>query len=138
MGYTRVLTAIEAFLDEVPELRDHWATHLEDYEEPLPHVFFGSDVCRFAVSLAESDHDEALARFSAAIERLSESNDPDIQNIIHVSFAENFVWGDEREQRALARLRPGFGPETEIRFREFEAWAAEAAHFDPERDVPQP
>jgi len=138
MGYTRVLAGIEAFLDEVPQLRGDWETHLQDYDEPLPHVFFGSDVCRFAVSVAESDDDGAVARFSAAIERLSESNDPDIQNIVHVSFAENLVWGDEREQRALARLRPGFGPETEMRFREFEAWAAEAARYDFKRDVPKP
>ena len=133
MGYSRVVAALEALVDEVPGLRGDWHAHLTEYDEPLPHVFFGSDVCRYAVSVAENDDDAAVARFCAAIERLAESGDPDIQNIIHVSFAENLVWGDETEQRALARLRPRFGPETESRFHEFEAWAEEAATSDSER-----
>jgi hypothetical protein len=138
MGYSLVVAALEGFVDEVPGLRAEWQAHLNDYDEPLPHVFFGSDVCRYAVSVANSDNDDEIARFSAAIERLSASGDDDIRNIIHVSFAENLVWGDEREQRALARLRPGFGPETETRFREFEAWAAEAATYDLKRDASKP
>jgi hypothetical protein len=50
-----------------------------------------------------------------------------VVNIIHVSFAENLVWGDDREQAALATLMPFFGPYTRQRIREFETWAAQAA-----------
>jgi hypothetical protein len=51
--------------------------------------------------------------------------------VIHVSFAENLVWGDGDELRALADLRRPFGPATLQRIAEFEEWAAEAARHDP-------
>jgi hypothetical protein len=124
MGLSTAVASVEALVEELPALRSHWDAHLSEYDEPLLHVFFGSDVCRYAVAVAEGEKQEEIARLSAAVERLSASTDPDVLNLIHVSLAENLVWGDDREQRALARLRPTFGPETEQRFREFEAWAA--------------
>src|SRR5262249_44177611 len=62
--------------------------------------------------------------FSTAIERLAESDNPTVVEVIHVSFAENLVWGDEREVRALADLKGTFGPATLQRIAEFEEWAA--------------
>ena len=118
--------AIEAFVREVPELGSEWLEQLAYYEEALPHVFFG-DVSRFAVTVAESGDRDLRARFSNAIERLAASENAEVVNVIHVSFAENLVWGDEREQRALANLKGIFGPATLQRISEFEEWASKAA-----------
>ena len=135
MGFSTAVAAVEALVGELPALRADWESHLTEYDEPLLHVFCGLDVCRYAIAVAEGDDDKEIERLSSAVERLAASNDPDVLNLIHVSFAENFIWGDERERRALARLRPSFGPETAQRFREFEAWAAEAGSFDGSRRV---
>jgi hypothetical protein len=128
---------MEQFLREVPELVPQWTEHLLDNGEPLPHVFFG-DVSRFAVVVAEGDDHDLQARFSHAIERLAASDDPEVVNVIHVSFAENLVWGDEREQQALKELKGVFGPATLRRIGEFEAWALDAANspFPPRGEAP--
>lgn len=117
--------AIEAFVHDVPELAPKWHEHLADYGEPLPHVFFG-DVARFGVKVAEGADAELPTRFCSGIERLAASDDPEIDNVIQVSFVEYLVWGNEHEQHALATLRRDFGPATLRRIREFEEWSANA------------
>jgi hypothetical protein len=42
---------------------------------------------------------------------------------MHVSFAEDFVWGGEDERLAFSRLRSHFGPMTLQRFAEFGLWS---------------
>jgi hypothetical protein len=95
------------------------------------------------VQVAERGDTDLTARFSQAIEDLAASEDPAVVNVIHVSFAENLVWGDDQEQQALAKLRKSFGPVTLQRFDEFEEWAAKIAQADlgasesPERVSPE-
>lgn len=79
------------------------------------------------MTVAESGDRDLRARFSNAIERLAPSENAEVVNVIHVSFAENLVWGDEREHRALANLKGIFGPATLQRLSEFEEWASKAA-----------
>lgn len=93
-------------------------------------MFFG-DVSRFAVQVAERGDTDLTARFSRAIEDLAAGDDPDVVNVIHVSFAENLVRGDDAEQQALTNLRSSFGPVTLKRLDEFEAWAAKITQVDP-------
>jgi hypothetical protein len=119
------VTALEVFVEEVPELGRKWREHLTEWGEPLPHLFF-ADVARFAVTVAESRSHDLRARFANAIEQFAASDNPDLVNLIHVSFAEHLVWGDAREQRALESLKELFGPATLQRIREFEDWAAGA------------
>ena len=126
MASLATVKAMEDFVQAIPELEPTWTEHLEDNGEPLPHVFFGS-VSRFAVSVSESDDQHLRQRFSTAIERLAVSDNPEVVNVIHVSFAENLVWGDDHEVRALADLKGAFGPATLERIREFEEWASGAA-----------
>lgn len=117
---------MEWFVRAVPEVEPLWQEHLQDNGEALPHVFFGG-VSGFAVEMADRGDDDLIERFSRAIEELAASDDPDVVNVIYVSFAENFVLGDEHEQEALAKLRSSFGPMTLQRFDEYEAHIAELA-----------
>ena len=131
--------AMERFVSAVPEVEPLWREHLHDNGEALPHVFFG-DVSRFAVEMAERGDVDLTERFSRAIEELAASDDPDVVNVIQVSFAENLMWGDEHEEDALVKLRRSFGPMTLQRFDEYEAHMAELAEAvakleESERDV---
>jgi hypothetical protein len=129
MARESTVAAIEAFVQAVPEVEPLWREHLRDNGEALPHVFFG-EVPRLAVQVAERDDVDLTERFARAIEDLAASENEAVVNVIHVSFAENLVWGDDREQRALAELRESFGPATLTRFAEFEEWAAKAALWE--------
>ena len=122
---TGVVEAIEALVRDVPELAPQWREHLADYDEALPHVFFG-DVARFALAVAEGADPELRTRFCSSIERLAASDDPEVDNVIHVSFVEYLVWGYQREQYALTNLKRDFGPATLQRIREVEEWSADA------------
>jgi hypothetical protein len=126
MASQATVAAMEDFVRAVPEVEPEWREHLEANGEVLPHVFFG-DVSRFAVKVAEGSDVELATRFSAAIEKLAASENPEVVNVIHVSFAENLAWGDQQEQRALAELKNVFGPMTLRRIAEFEDWASKAA-----------
>jgi hypothetical protein len=130
MASPSTVAAMERFVHAVPEVEPLWREHLDYNGEVLPHVFFG-EVSRFAVQVAERGDSDLTRRFSRAIEDLAESENPDVVNVIHVSFAENLVWGDEQEQQALAQLRRSFGPATLQRFDEFEEWAANFGQSEP-------
>jgi hypothetical protein len=124
MATRETINEIEAFVAAVPELGPTWQEHLADNDgEPLPHVFF-FEVSRFAVEVAESGNADLRTRFADGLESLSASENEDVVNLIHVSFAENLVWGDDRERAALATLMPFFGSATRRRIEEFEAWAS--------------
>jgi hypothetical protein len=104
------VAAVEQFLEVVPELRPEWGEHLQYYEEPLPHVFFGDDVTRFAVRAAKGGDGATLRRMAEALEPMASSDDPDVENLVAVSFAEHFVLGDANDLETLETLKPHLGP----------------------------
>ena len=123
------------FVASVPELRPAWDDHVRDNGEPLPHVFFG-DVSRFAVEVARARDAVLAGRLAGALEQLAASPEADVENVIHVSFVEYFVWGGEEEQVMFEWLKPFFGPAMLARIQEFEAYSEElrdaAAKLPPE------
>jgi hypothetical protein len=104
------VAAIKHFLEVVPELRAEWEEHLRDYEEPLPHVFFGDDVTRFAVRVTQSEDPAMTNRLAEALESMAASEDPDVENVVAVSFVEHFVLGDAADLELLETLKPQLGP----------------------------
>jgi hypothetical protein len=121
--------AVAKFVEALPELCGEWEEHLSDFGEALPHVFFG-DVSRFVTRIVGTDDADVLARVCDALERLAAHDDESVVNLIHVSFIENLMWGDETEQAALRQLERCCGPALRARIREFAEWSSQL----PERD----
>ena len=109
MANPETVTAIEEFVEAIPELEPAWRAHLDDYGYPLPRVFFGSDVSRFAAPLSESGDEPLQERFASAIERLAASDDPTVVKAIRVSFMTGRVGSEEAVSRLLEAL-PAFRP----------------------------
>ena len=109
MANPETVTAIEDFVQAIPELEPAWRAHLDDYGYPLPRVFFGSDVSRFAAPLSESGDEPLQERFARAIERLAASDDPTVVKAIRVSFMTGRVGSEEAVSRLLEAL-PAFRP----------------------------
>ena len=71
--------------------------HIEDYDELLPHVFFG-DLTRYVVELYKATLDcsqdkskwDELDTILSYLEDGISGNDEEIQELIAVSFLENF------------------------------------------------
>jgi hypothetical protein len=103
--------ALEQLVERVPELRPEWETHLDDYGEALPHVFM-ADVARFTKGHVFTASNDLLDRLAAAVEEMAASDDPDVENVVAVSYFEWFVLGDPDELEALAELRPRLGPKS--------------------------
>lgn len=100
---TTVPELIQALLDNVPALRPLYQQHIRDYDELLPHVFFG-DVSRLVEACFDPDIllDEDVARaVLAVLEAALEDPSDDVDNLIGVSFIENVAAGSTPRLRAL-------------------------------------
>ena len=135
MTQRRDSAATREFVAALPELETALDEHVRDNDELLPHVFFG-DVCRFARHVARVQDDELARRLADALERMAASPDGEVVNVIHVSFVEYFVWGDEGDQAAFEWLSQFFGPAMLARTEEFREYSAKlhaaAAKTSPE------
>ena len=109
MASPETVTAIEEFVQAVPELEPAWRTHLDDYGYPLPGVFFGLDVSRFALRVSEIGDEPLQYRFATAIERLGETDNPTAGNAIRMSFMTGRIGDWEAVSRLLEAL-PTFRP----------------------------
>ena len=55
---------------------------------------------------------DGIRRFLDGIERLASSGDARLRNVVEISFIEDLLLGNPREQRALASVSDGLGPVT--------------------------
>lgn len=100
-----IQAVLEELCAEVPALQPLWAEHLnENYGELLPHVFL-ADVARFAVASLQGPPDQATVAQSIVmfLERAFAAGDPDVQELIGVSFIENLP-RDEEPGHEIRRL----------------------------------
>ena len=100
---------VPTILATVPEVEPLYREHLKDYDELLPHVFFG-DLTRFAVDAykrsksGESGAAAALGRLLAVLEDAIAQPDPQLQNLVTVSFLENLFEGGHEYDGVKALL----------------------------------
>ena len=113
-----VSVEVEGFVEAIPELRASFDEHIRDNDGLLPHVFFG-EVAAFAFDIAKARDEGMARRLSVALERMAASSDDATVNVIHVTFIEYFVWGDEHEQAAFEWLSTFFGASMLARIDEF-------------------
>jgi hypothetical protein len=97
--------AIEELVAAVPELTDEWDEHLSFHRGALPYVFMG-DVRHFALTNLRQAEPELRRRFAMAINRLSDSGDWEIENLVAVTFFEGLVTDGPGESATLEALRP--------------------------------
>ena len=84
----------------------------ENFGEVLPHVLM-ADLTRWFVAAVTAGNDQATCAFLAAIEQLYLNGDPDILNVVQVSFMEYLTINpDTDEQAALAAMHHLAGPAT--------------------------
>lgn len=102
---------IAQLLERVPELRSTYDAHVHDYDELLPHVFFG-DVTRYVVQQVRSGEmgpSKPVGRLLECLERCMASGDDQVKELVSVSFIENLAEYDD----VLAVLRGLLGPKLE-------------------------
>jgi hypothetical protein len=102
----------------VPSLAPLLAEHLNDYDELLPHVFFG-DLTRFVCMTAVRDDPDADA-IVAALESAMGSGSETVQELIGVSFLEDLRRGHPRAMYDAVRRRLGPNLRAELDLQE--AW----------------
>ena len=82
-------TFIEYLISEIPQIKDIYNEHINDYDELLMHVLFG-DITRFAVSLyKKNSNDETLKKLLLILDEGFTTSDKKLQELISVSFLEN-------------------------------------------------
>lgn len=93
---------VEEVVRKVPELQPIYDEHIADYDENLPHVFFG-DVTRFAIAetARDGEHD-ALARLLGKLESGLRDGPAEVKDLVIASFVENLCG----ETRAISVLNP--------------------------------
>jgi hypothetical protein len=101
----QTVQAIEEFVAAVPELKAEWDEHLSFHRGALPYVFLG-DVRQFAVANLRGAEPDVRRRFAMAINRLSDSGDWEIENLVAVSFFESLVGAGPGEAATLNAFRP--------------------------------
>ncbi len=104
---------VNNLLQQVPELDGVYQTHLDDYAELLPHVFFG-DVTRYVVGEVLSHANGSppqVARILNCLERSMAFGDDAVQELICVSFLENLAEYGEVTSRLKALVGPNLGRE---------------------------
>ena len=95
---------VAELLEHVPELKCVYDEHINDYEELLPHVFFG-DATRYVVQQAKDGFlasDQPVSRILRLFE-VAMAGSEDVQELVSVSFLENLV-GNEEVIRELASM----------------------------------
>jgi len=99
---------VKQLLERVPELQPAYEEHLRDYDEVLPHVFFG-EVTRYVVvrvRAGEIGVSSPVGRILDFLERCAASGDEQVEELVWVSFLENLVEYDD----VLLALRGLIGP----------------------------
>jgi hypothetical protein len=99
------------FVETLPFAQSVHEDHVREHGEVLPHVLM-ADLRRLFVDLVESAREEHVKRFLEGIETLAGSPSESIRNVADISFIEDLVLGDQRETRALHKVRPLLGPAT--------------------------
>lgn len=105
---------IEHLVSAVPQLKPLHDEHRADYHEVLPHVFLG-DVARYVTQEFRSEGDSDLRRTSRdaavkvlrVLEEATAAGDPDVLELVSVSFLENINW-ESAEGRSI---HSAMGPE---------------------------
>jgi hypothetical protein len=97
---------VDQLARDVPGLAPMLAEHIADYDEVLPHVFFG-ELTPFLVGLKDgSDADRAvLVKALSMLEEAWRKGHEDVTNVIAVSFIENLQGRGE-----LRAMQAFFGP----------------------------
>jgi len=97
---------VDQLAQDVPGLAPMLAEHLADYDEVLPHVFFG-ELTPFLIGLKNgSDADRAvLMKALSMLEEAWIRGHEDVTNVIAVSFIENLQGRGE-----LRAMQEFFGP----------------------------
>ncbi len=104
---------IERLVQAVPRLMPLYTEHRADYDEVLPHVFVG-DVARYvAQEFAGIESDELRGKQQGdAVEVLRildealTTGDPDLMELVSVSFLENIEWERPEGQSIRSALGP--------------------------------
>ena len=93
---------IAALVDDVPELKQLFAEHVELNGELLPHVFFG-DLTRFVQTELGRGNADLVRRVLGALEGAAHSTEPSVRDLIGASFLENLDL-DAQGWREMVRL----------------------------------
>jgi hypothetical protein len=104
---------VSTLVREAPGLRPLYEEHCRDYDEVLPHVFFG-DVKRFvaqAFEAAKSSADnrslkDAALKILSVLERAMGTNDERLRELVSVSFLENL----DQKRDTYCDIRQSLGP----------------------------
>lgn len=107
---------VEGIVERFPSLGEVFAEHVSDnFGEVLPHLFFG-DLTRYVVSahlgVGSGEHPEDIViehHLTAMLKDLEVAyagGDPEVQELIAVSFLENLPRPDEEGSGIRARLGP--------------------------------
>ena len=122
--------AVVQLVDRLPWTRALYEEHLRENNEVLPHVLM-ADLRRMFVDMVEAGREDDVKRFLVEVETLAASPADSIRNVVDVSFIEDLVVGDQRETRALQKVRGLLGPATA-------AQLAATERFHPDRGPGQP
>lgn len=112
----RFLTSKELVFElvsRVPELKPLYDEHISDFDELLPHLFFG-DVTRYVAQHLRIDDSHSLSSVVKALNVLEEGmviGDDKAQELISVSFLENLVNHDDVLVKAQELMGPNLTKE---------------------------
>jgi hypothetical protein len=100
--------AVRELVRAVPELEPIWREHLEDnYGDPLSHIFLGTVALRIGDAAERRGRLPSwIASTANELEALLADGDPEVENLIAVSFAELLP----SHGRPARKLRAKFGP----------------------------
>ncbi|HEV2500238.1 MAG TPA: hypothetical protein VGY31_11730 [Terriglobia bacterium] len=107
----------EGLLQSAPELRPLLDEHIQQYDELLPHVFFG-DVTRFVMDRVRTEggagnQDAVVRRILGFLEEAMASSDENVQELVSLSFLENLDPSDPAYEELKAMLGPNLRRELE-------------------------
>lgn len=107
----------EGLLQSAPELQSLLDEHIQQYDELLPHVFFG-DVTRFVMDRVRTEgraanRDAVVRRILGFLEEAMTSSDENVQELVSLSFLENLDPSDPAYEELKAMLGPNLGRELE-------------------------
>lgn len=108
-------------IESVPELQFMFDSHLNDYDELLPHVFFG-DLARYVKMCYQAPYflteSQSLRnngiRILGILEEALVSPSPEIQELIAVSFLEHFSESNDKDLPIIK----DFGSNLQILFKQ--------------------
>lgn len=109
---------IERLVQAVPDLVPLYNEHITDYDEVLPHVFFG-DVVRYLtqdfsgpdVRVLREQHHRHVLKVLRILDDAIMLADPDVLELLSVSFLENIDWSTPEGQWIRSSLGPGLRQE---------------------------